>query len=178
VTSALEFIDETNTIDPVSVLRRERDAVRSEHSGASITLDTPSELQVEGGGELEVVVNELPTNAVAHCDRDEPEVSVLLTADPEHSKASLVIRDNGPGTTDVQLAALDSGEETPPVHTEGIGLWLVEWVLTGLGGDVGFKNDTPRGLMITLTLSFAQLTKNLKTMFLGSLRDDLSPIQY
>ncbi|WP_147435894.1 PAS domain-containing sensor histidine kinase [Haloarcula sp. Atlit-47R] len=155
VTSALESIDETHTIDLVSVLQRERDTVHSEHSAASITLETPSELYVEGGGELEVAVNELLTNAVVHCDQDEPEVSVLLTADPEHSKASLVIRDNGPGITDVQLAALDSGEETPLVHTEGIGLWLIEWVLTGLGGDVEFENDTPRGLIVTLTLPLA-----------------------
>lgn len=155
VASALESTGETHTIDLVPVLRRERDTVESSHSAASITLDTPPELYVEGGGELEVVVNELLTNAVVHCDKDQAEVSVRLTADPEHSKASLVIRDNGPGITDVQLAALESGEETPLVHTEGIGLWLVEWVLTSLGGDVGFENDTPRGLVVTLRLPLA-----------------------
>lgn len=155
VVSALESTDETHSIDLVQVLHRERETVQSEHPGASIALDTPSELYVEGGAELEVVVNELLTNAVVHCDLDGAEVSVRLTADPEHSKATLVIRDNGPGITDVQLSALESGKETPLVHTEGIGLWLVEWVLTSLGGDVGFENDTPRGLVVTLRLPLA-----------------------
>jgi len=155
VTSALESTEETTRIDLVSMLQRERETVYSQYPAVSIHLDTPSEVYVEGGGELEVVVNELLTNGVVHCDHDEPEIDVHLTVDTERSRASLEVRDNGPGITDVQLTALEEGEETQFVHTEGIGLWLVEWVVTSLGGDVGFENDTPRGLTVTLTMPLA-----------------------
>ena len=155
VTSALESADETYTIDLVQVLERERETVSAQHPEAAIRLDTPAQLHVEGGGELEVVLNELLTNAVVHCDHDGPQVSVRLTADTDRSMARVEIRDNGPGITDVQLTTMEVGEETPLVHGSGIGLWLVEWVVTSLGGDVAFENDTPRGLTVSLSLPLA-----------------------
>jgi len=153
VTDALESTDEGQSVDLVGALEREKETVRSRHPAATIRLDTPPGLAVEGGGELEVVINELLTNAVVHCDRDDPEVAVR--AETDQSMAKLSIRDNGPGLTDVQLASLEDGEETPLVHGSGIGLWLVEWVVTSIGGDVAFENDAPRGLQVTLTLPLA-----------------------
>ena len=78
-----------------------------------------------------------------------------LMPDRERSMAHLEVRDNGPGIKDVQLTPLKVGEETPLVHGSGIGLWLVEWVVTSLGGDVTFENDTTRGLTVTLSLPLA-----------------------
>jgi len=46
------------------------------------------------------------------------------------------VDDDGPGLPEAERAVLESGSETPLVHGQGLGLWLVYWVVTGLDGDV------------------------------------------
>lgn len=141
--------------DLVAVVERERTALRDRFPAASVTYDGPDALVVQGGGGIEVAVQEVLTNAVVHSDRDRPSVSVRLRTDEESSMARLEVRDDGPGLDDVELTTLRVGEETPLVHGAGIGLWLVEWVVTELGGHVEFTNEEPRGLTIAFLLPLA-----------------------
>jgi two-component sensor histidine kinase len=48
---------------------------------------------------------------------------------------------------------LETGRETPLEHGEGLGLWLVNWIVTGLGGTVTANTDD--GTTVRLSLPVA-----------------------
>jgi len=55
------------------------------------------------------------------------------------SGVEIVVEDDGPGIPDHQVAVLEEGAETPLLHGNGIGLWLVHWAVGTLRGDVEFE---------------------------------------
>ncbi|QPV61279.1 PAS domain S-box protein [Halosimplex litoreum] len=77
-------------------------------------------------------------DALAHSG-EEPTVSVTATV--AERSVTLSVVDDGPGIPDAELAALERGAETPLEHGSGVGLWLVEWVVTKSGGDLSFETD-------------------------------------
>ena len=62
----------------------------------------------------------------------------------------IAVSDDGPGISGHELSVLERGEETPLSHGSGIGLWLVRWATTTLGGDLAF--DTSDGTTATVRL--------------------------
>ena len=46
--------------------------------------------------------------------------------------------DDGPGLPEQERAVLAAGRETPLEPTSGLGLWLVYWIVTSLGGELVF----------------------------------------
>jgi len=63
----------------------------------------------------------------------------------------IVITDNGPGIPKHERKAIESGEETPLQHGTGLGLWLVYWAMSLLGGDIHIDDADP-GTRIALRL--------------------------
>ena len=53
----------------------------------------------------------------------------------------------------VDREVLLEGEEAPLEHGNGIGLWLVNWIVTRSGGRIAFDENDPRGRRVTLVLS-------------------------
>jgi signal transduction histidine kinase len=62
------------------------------------------------------------------------------------------VRDNGPGIPEDELVPLQEGTETPLKHGSGLGLWLVEWGISRLGGTIQFDANEPRGTVVWLRL--------------------------
>jgi len=107
---------------------------------------------------LEVVLSNLVENAVQHGTPDatsrqtaradgaaaggdergdHPDVLVSVAADPE--TVSVRVRDWGPGVPEQELAVIEDGDESALEHGSGLGLWLVSWGVTSLGGDLSFE---------------------------------------
>lgn len=86
---------------------------------------------------LDVAFRYLIENAVVHADRDGPDVRVRVLVGDGH--AAVVFEDEGPGIPDLELEALARGVEGALSHTDGLGLWLVTWIVENSGGerDVG-----------------------------------------
>ncbi|AGN00854.1 histidine kinase [Salinarchaeum sp. Harcht-Bsk1] len=99
---------------------------------------------------VRLVVAELVENAVEHSDRDSPTVSVAVTGTADG--ATLTVRDDGPGIPEYEQRILLGGEETPAAHGSGVGLWLVHWAVTRLGGRLEFGDNDPRGTVVTVSL--------------------------
>ena len=99
---------------------------------------------------VRLVLEELVDNALRHSDRETPsvEIHVRQTA----SRATVEVRDDGPGIPDDEQAVVVEGEETPVRHGSGIGLWLVYWAVTRLGGELGFLDNEPRGSIVVVHL--------------------------
>jgi signal transduction histidine kinase len=92
----------------------------------------------------------LVDNAVEHSDRDTPHVE--LDADVQAGRLSVRVADDGPGIPDAERTALSQSEERPLDHASGLGLWLVQWVVEALEGDVSFSDRHPRGTVVTVTV--------------------------
>jgi PAS domain S-box-containing protein len=120
----------------------------------SVTLETtvPDQTVELEARLLRVAVENLLENAVQHHDGD-PEVEVSATVDEEGSFPLVVrVTDDGPGLPDHERAPISAGEETALQHGSGVGLWVVEWAVTRLGGTVTFAENEPRGTVVELRL--------------------------
>jgi signal transduction histidine kinase len=85
---------------------------------------------------LRAALAELVANALDHADGDAPVASVRVRSTDDG--ATVAVRDEGPGIPEREQAVLLAGDERPLRHGSGLGLWLVYWCVTTLGGRVEF----------------------------------------
>jgi PAS domain S-box-containing protein len=119
--------------------------------------DLPDVLHVTATPKLDVALDHVVRNAVEHNDADSPRVEI--TARPpatDTGYAEVTIADNGPGIPEQERAVLLEGEETPLEHGSGLGLWIVNWIVTRSGGRITFGENEPRGSRVSLALSPAE----------------------
>jgi len=126
----------------------------SRHAAASFTVGEFDALYVKADIRLKLALNELVSNAIVHNDGQNP--SVAMTATPakenrEEEWVDIVIADNGPGIPTQERNTIETGDETPLQHGTGLGLWLVYWAISLLGGDVRI-DQSASGTRVTLTL--------------------------
>ena len=117
---------------------------------ATITLDVPPEVRLTADELLvDRVLRNLLENAIEHGDG---EVTVTAHRETRHGEphAVLTVADEGPGIPAHELSVLEALEETALEHGSGLGLWLVEWGVSALGGTVTFETDG--GTTVTLEL--------------------------
>ena len=149
-----ENIDDSPTIEPVDVVPMVETAsagADERYPDATITVDTPENAVALGAPRLETALWELVDNAAQH-GGEEPTVRISVTV--EADSVRIVVADDGPGLPEGERAVLTSGEETPLIHGSGLGLWLVHWIVTGLGGEI-LVSDVDTGAQIEIALPCA-----------------------
>ncbi|WP_435364390.1 PAS domain S-box protein [Haloarchaeobius sp. DYHT-AS-18] len=100
---------------------------------------------------LRRIVNELLENALNHADQDSPTVTLRVRT-ATSKMVVLCVEDTGPGIPEMERQTLEEGEETALMHGSGIGLWLVNWLVTRLGGTVDIESNDPRGATVSVRL--------------------------
>jgi PAS domain S-box-containing protein len=129
--------------------------VQAEYPEATIDLECPPYSRASATPGLEEAVTELVTNAIIHNDSDSP--MVTITATPEDETVWLTIADNGPQIPDMERGLLtDSAAETPLYHGSGLGLWLVQLIVSRSGGDITIEDNDPVGNVVRLGLQNPQ----------------------
>jgi len=119
--------------------------------GTTVDAAVRTDRGVCAGPELETALAELVENAVEHDLGSETRVELEATDDGEW--VELVVRDDGAGIDDMEAAAIDAGEETDLVDCSGLGLWLVNWIVTRYGGSFGVRaRDDGEGSVASLRL--------------------------
>lgn len=123
---------------------------------------------------LEVVLSNLVENAVEHgtprAERDgpparadgegegegesesgtnRPDVRAEVTA--SERAVTVTVEDWGPGIPEHELSVIEDGDESALEHGSGLGLWLVAWGATAIGGDLSFDTGAD-GTTATLRL--------------------------
>jgi len=96
-----------------------------------------------------VALEALIENAIEHGDCDPTTVEIAV--DRSDHRIAIEVRDDGPGLPAEERTILQRQEETPLEHGQGVGLWLVTWLVTSLGGDVEYADNEPRGSIVRLT---------------------------
>lgn len=127
------------TVELRDLLERVRGDIEREYSDATVTIDCEVDTIETEPRALESVLEQLLDNAIAHDTSDAAEVT--LTARNIAERLEIAITDSGPGIPDHEIETLQQGEETSLEHGSGLGLWLVKWGVTRLGGDIEFETD-------------------------------------
>ena len=143
---------EQTTVDVVSLAESVAERHRDRHHQATIRTVTSGSAPAltTGHTALETVLDNLIENALEHNDSDHPAVD--LCVDVECGDVLVRVKDNGPGIPEAEQTALRRGHETQLEHGSGLGLWLVYWLVSGMGGDIEFEANEPRGTVVCLRL--------------------------
>ena len=134
------------------VLDGQIDGIRAAHNDASIRVtDDIPDVAVAGDEMLESVFRNLLKNAIQHNDKPVPEITVATTEGDE--TVTVRIADNGPGVPDGQKAEIfGKGETGMDSAGTGLGLYLVETLVSTYGGSVSVEDNEPEGAVFVVTL--------------------------
>lgn len=124
---------------------------RDRHPKAEIHLTTEAraDREIQNGSLLQIAIDEALDNAIVHSDRERPHVAVTVTEDPDTETVRVEIADDGPGVPSAEWDVIFNGEETPLAHGSGIGLWMMYWTVTAMGGTIDLTANEPRGSVVT-----------------------------
>lgn len=147
-------------LDPVSLdvhllVRDVLDQLTEEFPGSGVLQAEDAPTVRTDPGIVKAILREVVENSLEHGPGAEARVVVELQQSPDG--AEITVRDNGPGIPDREAAVLFDGEETPLRHGSGVGLWLVDWGLSRLGGTLEIQTDECAGSVVTLTVPDASL---------------------
>ncbi|MFW5956262.1 MAG: ATP-binding protein [Halorhabdus sp.] len=138
---------ERDRCDLVAIARTAAEGV----TDADVTIDAPDDVEIRSDRDaIELLLDELVENAVTHTDRATPSVTIRVR--PTADGGRIEVADDGPGIPPEERAVLLEGEETPIRHGSGVGLWLVYWTVTRLGGDLSFEKREPHGSVVIVEL--------------------------
>lgn len=129
VETLVEQDQTTQSLDLGTTLRQIVDGYRTEFPNVSFTYEGAEECVVETTPSVDLVFENLVENAAEHNTASEPRVEVTLSQTTD--EVCVTISDNGPGIPSQELSVLEQGEETDLEHGSGLGLWVVNWILTG-----------------------------------------------
>ena len=146
---------ELTAIDLEGVLEGEVEKARRLYRGVDVRLDNEAPgARIRANELLSSVFGNLISNAIFYNDKETPEVTVSVVAESE----TVVVRvaDNGPGIPDRRkdeiFAEGTSGMESSGL---GIGLSLVDRLVTRYGGDIWIEDNEPEGTVFCVALNRA-----------------------
>ncbi len=149
---------ETATVSLAPLAQNVLVNVAADHPDVDYERSVPPDIVVQGSGYmLENVLRNLVENAIEHNDAADPRVEVRATYDQTRIYPLTVsVLDNGPGMPDQEREAVLDGDETPLEHGSGLGLWVVRWAVTRLGGTVDIADRDGGGTRVTVSLPQAE----------------------
>ncbi len=129
------------------------ESVEDEHPSAELTVEAPGDVWVIADKGIEYAVGHAVENAIEHNDREVPSVTVSVIDDPENGRGIVRIADDGPAIPDHEIDVLNEDVETSSTyHGTGVGLWVMQWCVDSLGGELSFSENDPRGNVVSIAL--------------------------
>lgn len=165
----LDPVSGTPRTDVATVVRERVAAFAAADAGdrrlEDVTVTGPERAMAACGEEIAVAVDELLANAAEHAG-PAPTVAVDVAVDDGTDRVSITIADDGPGIpADQRLVLAGDRSISQTAHTGGIGLWLVDWLVSRYDGCIRFPETgtddadeaarTDRGATVVLELPAA-----------------------
>lgn len=147
------------TVSLASLVEDILETAGEDHPRVTDEANVPPDIAVEDSELLELALTHLIENAIEHNDSEDPRVEITASYDPgETYPLTVSVADNGPGIPDTEMEVIERGTETQLRHGSGLGLWVVRWAITRLGGEITFECREPRGTIVRLRLPQARRT--------------------
>jgi hypothetical protein len=119
-----------------TVVAEIRAGVVESHPDVTVRTDVPDDPVFLRAGALPLGCIDYLAMLLDENDRDEREVSVVATCDRTEATVDIALGDNGSGLTEEDWAVVRTGQETPLHHSDRLGLWVLRWVTTTVGGEL------------------------------------------
>jgi PAS domain S-box-containing protein len=141
-----------NTTSVNDILEQVVQPFRDENTNAEITIEADT-VREKVDASIKPALQELLENGLKHTENPHPVVKLSARTIDSGKQVSITVTDDGPGIPDLdrQTISRDAPEE-PLRHSDGMGLWLVKWVTTALGGTVEITDNDLEGSTVTLTV--------------------------
>ncbi len=125
---------------PDAVVGNVVEEFRSEWPDRTIEFERPGDpATVTGSDRLEPVVANLVENALEH---NGPEVTVRVRLAVDGGRLELRVADDGCGIPRLERSLIQGEQEITQLnHGNGIGLWVVRWIVDTMGGGVRFEDE-------------------------------------
>lgn len=144
---------ETTTVDLRGVLNDIAAESSERWPEATVTVQECPAVSIEANRRaVEFALSNLVENAVEHADNDAPRVELAASVERDTQQVTITVADDGPGIPDREVEVLEAGEETPLKHGSGIGLWVTNWTVRELGGELFFPERGPEGSTVAVQL--------------------------
>ncbi|MFD1585791.1 histidine kinase N-terminal 7TM domain-containing protein [Halorientalis brevis] len=148
---------ESRPIDVAAAVREVVAEIEAERPDLSIDTALPDSAHASAIELVDSAISNALENAIEHNDNPDPlvevSVSVWLT---DAGDVAIEITDNGPGIHEDEREVLLRGRETQLDHVSGLGLWIINWIVTESGGTIAIDENEPRGSVVTLHLPAAE----------------------
>ena len=146
--SVLDQTAPRETTDLTALAERVTTSVTNSFLSVSVTADGPEQVTIPVRPSFERVLTELLHNAVTR-GGEEPTVGAAI--DATDTDVTMAITDDGPGLPKEECVVFETEAETPLVHSSGLGLWLIHWIVTNHGG-TSTPGVTDTGTIMTVSV--------------------------
>lgn len=144
-------------VDITSLIEATCDGIVQDYPTADITISLPETQLALAHPLVDSALTNVIENAIEHNDKQTPCVTIdsEIVSDAGTERIEVRIADNGPGIPEAEIDVLENGYETDLNHSSGLGLWLVNWIITNPDGDIRFEKNQPEGSVVCLRLKHA-----------------------
>ncbi len=143
---------ERSPIDLACLAESAVEDAQADHPEAELAVDVEADVTVSANRGLSYALDQALENAIVHNSSGSPHVSVTVTADDETDQGVVRISDDGPPIPSVETNVLNERVETSSTyHGTGVGLWVMQWCVSSLGGELTFEGGD-RGNVVSIAL--------------------------
>lgn len=150
---------ETGAVDLTALLSERVEAFRDNYPEVALDTDIEDGLRVEADNILDDVVANLLRNAVEHNDKEAVEIG-LVAATNGDGTVRIEVTDNGPGIPEEHRDKVFrrgvSGANDDGPGGSGFGLFFIDTMVEGYGGDIHIEDNEPEGTRFVIELVAAE----------------------
>ncbi|WP_440766129.1 PAS domain S-box protein [Natronorubrum sp. DTA7] len=145
---------ESMTAGPIDVANAVAEAtarLESAYPDVELTSSIPDRTFARTDESLQTALFQILENAVEHNDTSSPTIDISVCDRTDNGMLAISVADDGPGMPDEERELLQGDREITQLrHTSGLGLWLVNLVVTQSGGQLSFESNEPRGTVVRI----------------------------
>jgi len=140
-----------SVVDLVDVLERRIESFEDGYPNVTTVVEAPKQAHVSADPAVATAIDELLTNVGQHAG-SEPTVEIEIRRIDD--QIELRISDDGPGIPAEEQCVFTGEKQISHLHhSGGLGLWLVDWIVSQSGGTVEIKSDSGTTVVIRLPTS-------------------------
>ncbi len=125
------------------------------YPNATIETELPERASAVAPPSYTVALTELIENAVVHHPSGNGPVTVRMTREDSH--VVVAVEDECDPLPEQVMTTMSRGTEKPLRHNDGLGLWLVRWIVEPVGGTLSLdRRDDDSGNVVALTFDRPQ----------------------
>jgi PAS domain S-box-containing protein len=146
--------DRREVVDVTGVVVAASNKIEGEFTDCGVECTAPQSAEAVAVPQIKDAIEELIENGVSHAQNESATVSVEV--DKDGTSTTITVSDEGPHIPEQEKKALTGELDVDPLnHAEGLGMWMIHWVVETSGGSVSVSRGE-NGNRITVELDTPQ----------------------